>query len=162
MTSSVGPDSLTPTQHQLINQLFSNLPTDFEARKSAIFRIQDEIHQAMATAIESSFNEYLSHEPRNSVEERKDFAAMINATLRKMSLAIKCPRSGRAATLIVDTQDADHPDISRFRLQVKDPNGKWRRTTTFTDLPLPLTFIPVLERSELESRAAKSNGERGR
>lgn len=144
--------TLTPHQQRLIEDLFSELPSNFTERKDALLGIRDAVRVAMAHALQHSLNEYLMRQPQNTLDERRELVSEVNSMLRNLSLAFKCPRTGRPAILVVDTGDARHQDAGRFRFQVTDDNGKLRRTLTSNDLPLPVELMPAAQRLESLSR----------
>ncbi|QOV92085.1 hypothetical protein [Humisphaera borealis] len=152
MSPNVSTDERTDRQSQLIAELFSGLPDDFEARKSEVLRIREMIKNELARVMHDTLNEYLYAQPANTPNERADLATLINTSLRRMSLAIKCPVTGLPAILVVDPAGEDQPDKTRFRFQVRDESGKMRRTKTCHELPLPLELMPAGERKEGRSR----------
>lgn len=140
--------ALSPRQQALIAELFSETSDDFAAQQAHSHCVRQALFTAMGEALQRSLNEHLSRQPQSSMDDRRALAAEVNRCLRSLSLAIKCPRTGRPAILVVDTADGDHADVSRFRLQITDDLGKRRRTLTDINLPLPLSLMPASERIE--------------
>jgi hypothetical protein len=149
--------SLTPRQAGLIDELFVGLSGTFEEQRRQCLVIKDAALSAMAKSLEQSMNEYLAQARQFTLDERRELAAELNRCLSECSLAIRCPRTGRPAILVVDTLSADQPDVSRFRLQVRTVGGS-RRTATWPTLQLPLELMPAGERIEGFRRGSEPQG----
>ena len=150
--------ALSPRQQALIAELFSEPSDDFATQQTHSLHVRQALFTAMGEALQSSLNDHLSRQPQSGIDDRRALAAEVNRCLRSLSLAVKCPRTGRPAILVVDTVDGDHPDVSRFRLQITDDQGRRRRTLTSLELPLPLSLMPALERVEPFRRPAGPAG----
>jgi len=153
----VNEEGLSARQSQLIDQLFSNLPADFNDKLEAVNQIRSAIQLQLAKKFETSFNEYIGRQPQSTPSERRDLAPDLNAFLRSLGLAIKCPMTGLPAILIVDNAEANQQDKTRFRLEVKDRDGKRKRTKTYVSCLPSFELIPALPRIESFARRKKTS-----
>jgi hypothetical protein len=72
--------------------------------------------------------------PQRTHEQCRALASYCNSELHDLHLCIRCPRTGKAATLITDVRSQEE-DAPRFRLQLREGRGKQARTYTSRDLP---------------------------
>ncbi len=122
-----------------IDSLFQNLPSGFEERHIALKEIRDEFHTRLARVFEPALNEYAQRLPQETYDEKSKVASTVNGLLRSVGLTL-C-HNGLPAILVVDTQDASRPDVSRFRFEVRDEEGRAKRRGSKQFL-LPLTLMP--------------------
>jgi hypothetical protein len=120
---------------EALRQTRQTLPNDYRKQYTALLEIRKLFHAEVASALAPVLNEYAKQQPQTTVDERRELAASINNDLRSLGMTLKCPKTGLPVTMIVDTQDAAHPDVSRFRLERRDDRGRKIRTFTSGDLP---------------------------
>jgi hypothetical protein len=77
--------------------------------------------------------------PQETYADKHTVAKWVNAQLRPRGLALKCPNTGAASLLQVDT--GDYPDIGRFQFYHLE-EGKQDRSASRTKLP-DLEVIPA-------------------
>ncbi|MBX3396702.1 MAG: hypothetical protein KF841_15200 [Phycisphaerae bacterium] len=112
-----------------IRSLFKGLPDGFDERHAALKAIRDEFHTELARNFETILNEYAQLLPQDTYDEKRKTASMINGLLRSVGLTIRND-NGQAALLVVDTLGDADPNVSRFRLEWRDDEGRVRRTGT--------------------------------
>jgi anti-sigma factor RsiW len=135
MTGIEDKRELGPERASALESLLANLPDDFAHRYAAIVQIRHAFHQRIASALEEALNEHVTGMPQDSIEERKELTSWINMQLREIGLAVKCPVTKRPAALIVDRQNRDHPEITRFRFALRTEDGRSSHTAASRNLP---------------------------
>jgi anti-sigma factor RsiW len=156
MTDTGKDEGLGPERTVALESLLANLPGDYARRYAAIAQIRHAFHRHIASLLEEALNEQVTGMPQDTIEERKALTSWINAQVREIGLAVKCPVTKRPAALIVDRQNRDHPDITRFRFALRTEDGRSSHTAASRNLPrLELTE----QRPRVESLA---RGYRGR
>jgi HEAT repeat protein len=91
--------------------------------------------QEFAQRLTPLLNTHLRRAPQDTYIEKQAIASWVNAELRALGLAIRCPKTGRPAILIADIRSGG-AETSRFRLEVVNENGRRERTfTTAHNLP---------------------------
>jgi hypothetical protein len=101
-------------------------------------------NEAVAELYCAPFNAYLQSSPQRTVDEKRQLSREANDKLRTLGLAIRCPRTGRAAWLLAD---AGGGPGGRFQLSLASQVPKRRKTVSFAALP-SLTLVPRPERQE--------------
>lgn len=116
--------------------------------------------EELAIVLTQPLNQYLRERVTDDLAERRELASTTNAWLRSLGLAIRCPRTGSPGILVVDFKNPQHPDVTRFRIEIRDAHGRTRRHYTANALP-DLELIPdtpraePLARSEIDKRLKK-------
>lgn len=88
-------------------------------------------HDAIALAYREPFNAHLRSLPQDTLQERQALCRAANEHLRELGLAVRCPRTGEASMLQVDT---DRSNASgRFRIVTLAAP----RTKSMSSLTLP-------------------------
>jgi hypothetical protein len=127
--------AIEPQRQAALRSLLGDLPESYAERYAAIQKIRHAFHREMASAVEAPLNAHVAHKPQTKPEERKDLAGWINQQLRDIGLAVRCPKTGNPASLIVDWQYADDPEIRRFRFAIRSESGKSCHTAARRELP---------------------------
>ena len=143
-----------------VKRLFESLPQEYPAAREIAAEISHAFHAELAAAMEPRLNNYLATLRQETYEEKQTLAAWCNHELRLMRLSIRCPRTGREATLLADIVSGQY-DTPRFRLQIKDERGRSARTYAAKELPL-LELMEHSPRQEALSRWARFGGEEPR
>lgn len=156
-TSDEEPGAIWEAQVQAIQHLSRGLPVEYCRRLGAIAALRAAFHKEMATALEPSLNSFAQHQPHDSIEDRNALASRINGDLRAIGLTLKCPRTQRPGLLVIDRKDAEHPDVSRFRVETLDDRGRRQRTFTSQSLPR-FELMPDPVRSESLSKGFRRKG----
>lgn len=162
MTNPAGPRKLDPAKLEAIHSLFADLPESVAERQSALQDIRQVFHEELAAAFEDSLNRFAAGLPHDSKEAKERNASHINGALRSVGLSIRDPKSGRPATLVVDTQDGEHPQVARYRLETRDEAGRVRRSLASRHGVPPLTLMPSAPWKEFWARRSRERGELGR
>lgn len=77
---------------QAIERL-QNLPSNFDEAFEAVRDMRSAFHKDIAAIIGPRLNEHLKSMPQDSYPEKQELAAWVNAQMRQLGLAIKCPRN---------------------------------------------------------------------
>jgi hypothetical protein len=120
MTENYDSNAIDAAREEAIESLLTGLPETYEERYKALQNIRHAFHSKIASALQPLFNEYVAGKPQDSADERQELAGWINQQLRDLGLALECPITKRPASLIVDRQDREHPEITRFRYSLRD------------------------------------------
>jgi hypothetical protein len=131
----------------LCRKLFRRLPDDYSSAKIMAQEISHAFHEELAKAIAPSLKTKLETMPRSSYAERKETASWCNHELHELRLCIRCPRTGRSGILVADL-GGHAGQYSRFRLSVRDSEGRSHRTWTSSDLPEPFDLMEAAPRRE--------------
>jgi hypothetical protein len=134
MTASTDEGTLDPKRQAALKSLMADLPERYADRYAAIQNIRHAFHREMALVLQPVLNEHIPGRPQDSAKERQELAAWINEQLRNIGLAVKCGKTGRPASIVVDSQDRAHSDITRFRFSTRSENGKYSHTSTAQNL----------------------------
>jgi hypothetical protein len=82
-----------------------------------------------------SINQLIAETPQDTYAQKHELAARINHELRDFGLAVACPRTGAATTLVADYSGPDQSGRSRYRFETRSVHGARRRTATMSRLP---------------------------
>ncbi len=88
----------------------------------------------VAASLQPMLNANIKTRPQEHYDDKQHLASWVNAQLRDLGLAIKCPKTGRPGILVADLKGSES-EISRFRLEVRGEDGKRSRTTSWRSLP---------------------------
>ena len=128
-------DELEQQRRATIRSLFLSLPQSFDACHAELKTLSGIFHDEMARALEPRLNAEMDRRPHEELVEQRELAGWVNYVLRSLRLAIRCPRTGKPATMLVDYRDNDY-DLGRFRLEVRDDRGQSVKTVTSHELPV--------------------------
>jgi hypothetical protein len=92
----------------------------------------------VAARLQASFNAYVKTMPQSNYEDKQAVAKWVNAELKARGLALRCPKSGEASFLLVDT--GRNPATGRFQFYHSE-EGKPVRTANRNVLP-DLVLVP--------------------
>lgn len=126
--------SLGPGLRETLRRTLANLPRDYFSAAETVRALRAVFQAEIASAMEPRFNEHIRAQPRHDYDDKRTLAGWINRELRDLGLSVRCPDSGRPATLLADYR-ADSGRESRFRIETIDAKGHRRRTFTSADLP---------------------------
>ena len=135
---------LTPDRIAAIDRLFARLPSETPDRFKAALAIREAFLERLADVMQPSINAFAAEQSSDTLEERRDLATTINSMLRRLSLSIRCPKTGQPGLLVADRISPERPDELRFRINVIEDNGKSKFTVTSKQLPdLELMVCPT-------------------
>lgn len=163
----VSPPESEPVGIQEISRhldaILASLPKDapYEIKAEMLAGLSHEVRQRIAAELAPALNIKAQAMPHHTYDEKKELARWVNDQLRRFDLAIKCPKTGQPSLLLVMT--GDHPEIGRFVIEHKTPEGKRVRPVTSTKLPqLELMEAAPRRESLLELRDKVVPQRRGR
>ena len=97
--------------------------------------------------IERSINERLADLEPSTLPQKQEFAKAVNAELRSLGLAIRCPKTNRPSVLIANP--GNHPTAGRYQFQHKTMKGTWIRSFSTPNLK-EVSLIPDLSPIDVE------------
>jgi hypothetical protein len=109
------------------------LPHEFPVRRAVMRELHEVARELIAREFEACLNEEARSLPQSTYEEKKALAKWVNAELRELGLALRCPKTRRPAILRGNT--VGHSDAGRFHLEITDERGIRRRTVNSSTLP---------------------------
>lgn len=130
------------------------LPRDFAIRREALRSLHAASRAAIAKAFEPVLNEHATTMPQATYDEKRALAKWVNAELRELGLAIRCPKTGQPALL--RGHPGGTPGVGRFHLEITDSNGIQRRTVTSVTLPRLSLLVDDLARAPYGERPPRS------
>src|SRR5437870_4506662 len=107
--------AIDPQKVAQICALFEHLPEGLEERHARLEQIRNLFHEQVALALQGPLNQYIAQLPQDTLEEKSKVAGYVNGIHRSCGLAIRDPKSGRCALLVTDSQDAERPEVARYR-----------------------------------------------
>lgn len=116
------------------------MPPGFQDSIDDLLAIREIFQRELARAVEPRLNSQIEQMPRSTVDECRLTAARCNEWLRRLGLAIRDPRTGRAGVLLADAKAGHSPD-PRFRIQTRS-QGQESRTNVSAEHPR-LELIPA-------------------
>ena len=139
-------DSTPPTTDS-VELLFTLLtPSKVEKTEDVIARLRlarEEFHKCVCTQIQGMLSAEFSGMPHATIDEKKTASSWVNAQLRTLGIAIRCPQTGMDTMLkVVSDVGGGHP---RYQLRSfgTDPTATYSST-----VPIPLTLTPHFDRIE--------------
>ena len=86
-----------------IKQLLTQAPTgDYGAVVSWQVEVRRLVDDLVIERIEPAFNARLAEMPQETLSDKQQLCRWVNAELRRLGLAIRCPKTGHAAILHAD------------------------------------------------------------
>jgi hypothetical protein len=141
------PGETQPQRVARIKELINNGPVlDYDACFASVMELNQLTKAEIAARLAPALNAKLRSIPHERYEDKQTAVSWVNAQLRKLGLAVRCPVTGRPATLVTDIRGGGY-DISRFRFQIREDNGHRRRTCSSRTVP-ELVLMPDEERQE--------------
>lgn len=140
-TSTLGLEAVPSSEEQItllspasaLGRLSATLPQAYEQRADVLYAIIHSVRSEAAALLAPALHARAQAMPHATYDEKKELARWVNEELRRFDLAIKCPKTGNPSVLLVGT--GHHPEIGRFHLEHKTPEGKRTRSLTSAELP---------------------------
>jgi hypothetical protein len=107
--------------------------------------------QELAAVAEPAFNAVLRSRDEDDLEVRRELASWANELLRSLNLAVRCGRTGRPATIVIDSRGPEDAS-GRFRLELRDADGRVIRTLASKARP-EFSLMPDPPRTESMARS---------
>lgn len=132
-----------------LQKLIGSTPQSYDAQRNALLGVGKLMQAEAAGVLQPLLNEHVKTLPQHTYEEKKSVAKWLNAELRQLGLALRCPKTTKPAFLVA--HPGGQPGFGRFHLEVSGPDGKPHRTVTSAALPvLELMPDPVVPGSSLD------------
>jgi hypothetical protein len=119
---------------KLANGESLRISNDYDVRASELSGITHNYMQQLASNVATALNAEIGERPQGTYEEKKALAVWVNAELRRLDLAIKCPKTGLPSTL--RAKPGHRPAIGQFAIEAKEPGGKRSQNLVSPDLPI--------------------------
>lgn len=129
-----------------VQEIMRDVKSDYTSKKELFLELNHNLRQSAASALQAPFNSHLHTMPQSTPADKKTIAIWVNAQLRELGLAIRCPRTARPSVLIADVKEG-RSKIGRFRFENRDESGAKQRTSTSEALP-ELELMEDLPRRE--------------
>ena len=105
----------------------------YDAVRKRATALVDDARKEAARVLQPAINDRAAEMPHEKYEDKKRLAKWVNAELRRMGLAIRCPRTGIPCYLMGNP--GGQPGFGRFLLEYTDEEGKRRHPLTSVTLP---------------------------
>ena len=126
-----GLDPRPPAEN--LHRLAASLPADYPRRSETLAAMTTAYREELAAQLAPALNAHIRAMPHETYEEKKVLAKWVNDELRRFDLAINCPKTGQPSILLVGS--GNHPEIGRFMIEHKTPEGKRVRPVNTPELP---------------------------
>lgn len=130
----------------LLRDLAGNPVADYTTLAPRFMAATHTFRTGLAALLEGPLNDHLQTLPQETPAEKQALASWLNAQLRQLGLAVRCPKTGRPSVLISDLKESGS-HIGRFRSENRDETGAKVRPWTSTQLPV-LELMEDLPRLE--------------
>jgi hypothetical protein len=118
-----------------VRSVMACLPTGYADAGPAASAMRRIFHEELAAALEPRLNAHLKTMAHDTYADKKALASWVNNELHYVQgLTIRCPRTDLPAILVTDIRDAE-TQASRFRLEVRSPDGRASKTYSSAKLP---------------------------
>ena len=128
-----------------LHLLSASLPVDYPRRSETLAAMTMAYREELASQLAPALNAHIRTMPQETYEEKKALAKWVNDELRRFDLAINCPKTGQGSILLAIP--GNHPEVGRFAIEHKTPEGKRVRSVTTPQLP-PLDLMVADPRRE--------------
>lgn len=144
MPESADRESLK-RQERLMKLLQAGNSGGYERVAKRLWEARELFHEEIAHQMQDPMNRQLAQMPQATPEEKKSMGRWLNAELRALSLAIRCPKTGEPAIVHVDPW---YESKGRFQIELIEKQGG-RRVRTVSSVSLPsLEYCPHPVRRE--------------
>lgn len=134
----------------------ADLPGDFAERRDALRELHLATRTAVAVAFEAVLNDEARARPQQAYDDKKALATWVNAELRELGLAIRCPRTDRPCRLMGNP--GGKPGEGRFVLEFLDDAGRRQQPLTSVTLPHLALMPDDLRRASYADRHRPARG----
>ena len=125
---------IAPWRRQLRDHLLT-LRGDSETQLNLLASLRHAFQQDLAGAAGPVMTAEVQRRDEGILESRREVCSWVNAQLRTLGLAIRCPRTGQPSILVADARD-EHDHRGRFRLEHRDAGGRASRTLASVTPPV--------------------------
>lgn len=117
----------------VVREFLAEAPPDYTAIKMRVDVLTTVVREEAAAAIRAPLNHHAANLPQGTYQEKKLLANWLNAEMRGMGLALRCPKSGQPS--IIQATIGHNPEAGRFRLDYIDAEGRHHNQTVSVRLP---------------------------
>jgi len=117
----------------VVREFLRESPADYAGMKTRVDALTTMVREEAAAAIREPLNLYAAGLPHGTYTEKKVLANWVNAEMRRMGLALRCPKSGQPS--IIQATIGHNPEAGKFRLDYIDAEGRHRNQTASVQLP---------------------------
>jgi hypothetical protein len=122
-------------------ELLKSLPEGYLPLTGKLADVDKAFRVAIARRVTDAFNRHVVTMPAASYDDKRALARWVNAELRRLGLALVCPKTRRPAVLLADPGGA--AGVGRFQFQSEGPDGRKVRAYSSATLPVvELTAAP--------------------
>ena len=149
-------DSKEEVLRTALQSVLAGLPEDYPSRYAELVKMSHVFHQEIAKSLEPAIAVQAKAAEVPDLAERRSQVTRLNEDLRRLHLALRCPKTQRPAILIADirTNREGETEGLRFRLQVHGEAGKTFKSFSSNGLP-PLDLMEDAVRIETFSRSLR-------
>jgi hypothetical protein len=128
-------------------------PTEYQAFFDHLLALAVAVREELATRLSPRLSAQVRAVPHDTYAEKQELAKWVNGQLRQLGLAVRCPKTGRAAILVADL--GPNPEKGRFQIQTVHDR---KRTLSSVDLP-DFSLMPAdLRQDYVKSPRKKKSG----
>jgi hypothetical protein len=124
-------------------ELLKDAPADYSRRYQQFGILREAFYEQLGRLLAPALRDYLRSQPQDTLDAKTMLANRLNEDLRRIGLAILCPRTGKPAMLAVSSGKDDATGRGYFALEVQDNAGNSVQTTPKT------RNIPLLDHLQL-------------
>ncbi len=122
--------------------LLRSFPEGYQPLTGKVLDVDQSFRRALAARLEEPLNQQVSVMPAATYDDKRAVARWVNSELRRVGLALVCPKTRRPSVLLADPGGT--PGIGRFQFQSESPEGRKVRAYSSAMLPrLELTTAPA-------------------
>lgn len=103
---------------------------DYEVLFGHLLALAVLVREELADRLAPRLNEHAKSLPQATYAEKQELAKWVNGQLRQLGLAVRCPKTNRAAILLAD--HGPNPEKGRFQVQTVHDR---KRTLSSVELP---------------------------
>lgn len=142
LTDILDPDA--PKRPKFLADILSagSQPGGYLVLAKALEESSHAFRSELASRLEPALKDHVQAMPHDTYDEKKTLVKWVNDELRRFDLAIKSPKTGRAASLVVKT--GNDPEAGIFQVRGSDDSGK-EQTFSTPNLSLLLEQVQFVE-----------------
>jgi hypothetical protein len=108
-------------------------------------------HEELAGVLAPFLNQQLRDTPQQTLPQMREVATSVNADMKQLGIAIRCPATGQPSVLVAETKSGTEANVYRYRFQHTNGQGRPSRHSACRTLP-ELSLMPLPARIERFSK----------